>query len=82
MKGTAEEITPKDDVLEIHLYRVTKKKKFHIAGYRFASSVTIARIIHFLNENSENKILEGYIEQLEKLARMQCKEALGERRVD
>lgn len=70
-KGHAEEITPKNDVLEIHLYRVIKKKKFHIARYRFANSVTIARIIHFLNSNSENKILEGYIEQLEKIALMQ-----------
>lgn len=79
--GTAKEIPPKNDPLEIRLYRKKGKSLFLFAIYKYESPLTIAQIIHFLNSKSENKILEDYLEQLEKVARTQCEEALGERRV-
>ena len=82
MSGNAEEIPIKIDPLHIRLYRKIKGRKYLIAIYDFDSALTIAQIIHFLNSKSKNLILEGYIEELEKVARRQCEEALGERRVD
>ena len=79
MSGIAEEVKPKGDPLEIRLYRKKGKRRFSIAVYTFEMPLAIAQIIHFLNSKSENKILEGYIEELEEIARSQCEEALGER---
>lgn len=81
MSGTAEEIPIKTDPLQIRLFRKKGKQLFLIALYNFETPLTIAQIIHFLNSKSKNKILEGYLEELEEVARLQCMEALGERRV-
>lgn len=81
MKGTAKKIIPDVDPLEVRLYRKKGKKLLAIALYTFESPLSIAQIIRFLNSKSEIKILEGYIAVLEEIAKSQCKEALGERRV-
>lgn len=81
LSGTAKKIIPDVDPLEIRLYRKKGKHRMAIAVYTFETPLTIAQIIHFLNSKSTNIILEGYIERLEEIARMQCEEALGERTV-
>lgn len=76
MSGTAKKIIPDVDPLEIRLYRKKGKSKFAIALYTFEAPLDIAQIIHFLNSKSKIKILEGYLERMEEIARLQCEERL------
>ncbi len=79
MKGTAEEIAHdfEPEILEMTLIRKRGRHRFMIAKYVFEKPLTIARVIHALNDNIENPpILQGYLEWLEERARAECEAAL------
>ena len=70
MSDSAREITD-DDRVEFHIIRVkgkrSNRRRRKIGIYSFYEPENILDILNFLNEKSDNKILQKYVEHLSRI---------------